>query len=283
MPKNQRYKHIYFFLFLIVLAGFFFYQESQKSSSQYLQVYFFDVGQGDAVYLRTPDNQDILIDGGPDATILSKLGKIMPFFDRKIELVILSHPQADHLTGLIDVAKRYEIGEIIWNKNLCETSLCKEWGGILQEKNISQIAPPKNRQIDFGQIDIEFFYAGKAKDVNDQSVLVKIVFDKSKLFFTGDAGLDVEEKLVKNKIDLRAQVLKIGHHGSKNASSQNFLERVNPQFAIISVGAKNNYGHPTQEVLKRLKNLKINFFRTDQDSDIKCLSNGQNLDCQKYP
>lgn len=283
MPKKRRYKNIYFFFFLFVLASFFFYQESQKSSSQYLQVYFFNVGQGDAAYLRTPDNQDILIDGGPDATILSKIGKIMPFFDRKIELVILSHPQADHLTGLIDVVKRYEIGEIVWNKNPCETSLCQEWASLIREKNILQVAPPKNSQFNFGQINIKFPYAGEAKDVNDQSVLAKVIFGKSAMLFTGDAGVDIEKNLIKQKIDLRAQVLKVGHHGSKNSSSQNFLERVNPQFAIISVGAKNNYGHPTQEVLKRLKNLKINFFRTDQDSDIKCLSDGQNLDCQKYP
>ncbi len=276
-------KNVYLFFFLIALSGFFFFQESKKSSSQYLQVYFFDIGQGDAAYLRTPDNLDILIDGGPDATVLSKLGKVMPFFDRKIELIILSHPQADHLTGLIDVARRYEISEVVWNDDPCETSLCQQWSSLLQEKNIYQIAPPKNNQIDFGQISIKFPYAGEAKDMNDQSVLVKIIFGKSMLFFTGDAGVDVEEKLVKNKIDLQAQVLKVGHHGSKNASSQMFLEKVNPYFAIISVGAKNSYGHPTQEVLKRLKSLKINFFRTDKDSDIKCLSDGQNLDCQKYP
>lgn len=280
--SSKLLKNFYFFLFLIVLAGFFFYQESQKSSSQYLQTYFFDVGQGDAAYLRTPDNLDILIDGGPDAIILSKLGKVMPFFDRKIELVILSHPQADHLTGLIDVAKRYEISKVIWNKNPCETNLCQEWSDLLQEKNIYQIAPPKNSQLNFGQINIKFPYAGEAKDVNDQSILAKVIFGKNTLFFTGDAGIGVEEKLVKNKIDLRAQVLKVGHHGSKHGSSQNFLEKVNPYFAIISVGAKNRYGHPTQEVLKRLKNLKIDFFRTDIDFDIKCLADGQNVDCQKF-
>lgn len=283
MLKNL--KNYYFVLFGLFLSTIFLWQEVEKFSDNNLKVYFFNVGQGDAAYIRTPDQQDILIDGGPDATILSKLGEVMPFFDRKIEMIILSHPQADHMSGLIDVIDRYDIGKIIWTKVQCQTGICQEWRRKISEKNISQEKVITGEVINFGKISINFFYPfsdfenKKVKDLNDSTIVAQIVYQNNSFLFTGDIDQDIEKTLVANFI-LKSDVLKVAHHGSRFSSSLIFLAATNPKYAVISVG-KNNYGHPAPQTLQNLKNQKINFFRTDQDGDIKCKGDGKKVKCEK--
>lgn len=278
-------KNYYFVLFGLFLGTIFLWQKIVWFSDNNLKVYFFNVGQGDAAYIRTPDQQDILIDGGPDATILTKLGKVMPFFDRKIELIILSHPHADHLAGLIDVIDRYEIGKIIWTKVKCKTHVCQRWQEEILQKNISQEKVKAGEAIDFGKISFNFFYPeqdfeGKEiKDLNDSTIVVQVVYQNNSFLFTGDIDKNIERKISENFF-LQSDVLKIAHHGSRFSSSLGFLKAVSPQYAVISVG-KNTYGHPAIQTLQNLKNQKVEIFRTDRDGDIKCEGDGKNLDCQK--
>ncbi|MEW6407301.1 MAG: MBL fold metallo-hydrolase [Patescibacteria group bacterium] len=282
---QNKYKNYYFALFGLFLATIFLWQEVGKFSDNNLKVYFFNVGQGDAAYIRTPDQQDILIDGGPDATILSKLGEVMPFFDRKIELIILSHPQADHMSGLIDVIDRYDIGKIIWTKVQCQTGICQEWRRKISEKNISQEKTIAGEVINFGKINIIFFHPNedfenkKIKDLNASTIVAQLVYQNNSFLFTGDIDQGIEKTLTANFI-LKSDVLKVPHHGSKYSSSLIFLKGVDPQYAVIPVG-KNSYGHPAPQTLQNLKNSKIKTFRTDQDGDIKCEADGKNINCQK--
>src|SRR3990167_8590329 len=226
-----------------------------------LEVDFFDVGQGDAIFIETPKGYQVLIDGGPDASVLEKLGKEMPFYDRSIDLIILTHPEADHITGLIEVLKNYQIGQILENGFKRETAGYKEWQRLIKGKKIRILWPN------------ETAVSSSPESSNNISVVSQLIYGQREFLFTGDIEKQVELNLAVAGIDLESDVLKVAHHGSKTSTNQLFLEKVNPNIAVISAGDKNPYGHPHQEVLERLKNVKT--YRTDQNGNIEILTNGQ--------
>lgn len=270
------------------------------SKPHFLEVTFFDVGQGDAIFIETPQRHQILIDGGPDQGILEKLGEEMPFWDKTIDLVILTHPEHDHIAGLIEVLKRYKVENILWTGVVRDTSEYKQWQYLIkeEEKQGAQITiaeaaqkviwlsaspgshPGKQKWLS-GYLEIlhpfESLEGQKPKNTNNSSVIGRLVFGKNSFLFTGDAYKSVERKLVKKGTKLLSDVLKVGHHGSKTSSSQEFIAEVLPQIAVISVGKNNRYGHPHSDTLKILHKYGIKILRTDKDGDIKIFSDGNNF------
>ncbi|MDO8639684.1 MAG: ComEC/Rec2 family competence protein [bacterium] len=263
--------------------------------SRVLEVNFFDVGQGDAVFIETPEKQQILIDGGPDSTVLEKLGKEMPSWDKTIDLVILTHPEKDHMQGLLDVLKRYKIKNILWTGVVRDTAEFQEWEKLLKEKEIKEgtkITIAKAGQIiclascsesyeKQMRLDVLFPFDDLSsqtfKDSNDTSIILHLVYKNNTFLFTGDATRSVEKKLLERGISINSDVLKVGHHGSKTSSSDNFVAAVSPAIAVIPVGKDNQYGHPHKEVLDTLKKYGISILQTDINSDIKIFSDGENL------
>lgn len=248
-----------------------------------LEVVFFDVGQGDAIFIETPKRQQILIDGGPSSFILDKLSKEIPFYDHTIDLVILTHPERDHLVGLLEVLKRYKVENILWTGIIRDTPEFKEWQReILKEKANIKIAQA-GQKIFASKAVLEILYpfenlAGQEfKDSNNTSIVSRLVFNENSFLFTGDIYTSVEKELLEKKNNLESDVLKVSHHGSKNSTSKEFIERVLPKIAVISVGKENSYGHPHQEVLEILKNYGIKIMRTDQNRDIKIISDGKEI------
>ena len=253
------------------------------NKSHYLEVVFFNVGQGDAIFIETPQRNQILIDGGPNATILEKLAKEMPFYDRSLDLVILTHPETDHMLGLIEVLKRYQAEYILWTGITRDIPDYKEWQRVVREEKANLIIAQAGQRVRIARdIYLDILYpfealGGKvAKNSNDTSVVVRLTFKKNSFLFTGDISEKVEEDLAVSNFPIQSNVLKVAHHGSKTSSSDYFLENVLPDIAVIQVG-KNSYGHPTEEVLSRLRKLGIKIFRTDKDGDIKIFSDGENL------
>lgn len=260
--------------------------------SRMLRINFFDIGQGDAMLITTPKNQTMLIDGGPNNRVLEKLGKNLPPFQKKINIVILTHPHADHVLGLIEVLRRYEAGLLILNGTELKTEIYSEFLKAAKEKNVKIIIAQEGTAIHFSdnlEFDIispdkdsgdlvfgvksESFGVG-GNDVNDSSIVGKLMFNNFSIMFMGDATSKIENKLLAYGNGLKSNILKVGHHGSKYSSSFNFLNAVSPRAAIIEVGAKNRYGHPSPATLSRLKMSDINIFRTDLDGDIKVVSDG---------
>lgn len=273
---------IFLFLTTIVVWVFVFTQESGK----FLKMEFFDVGQGDAEFIETPQRQQILIDGGPDMSVLEKLGRAMPFYDRYIDLVILTHPETDHLNGLIEVLKRYNVGAVITTGIIRDTQEYKEWIGLLEEKRIPIFIAKAGGIIDLGDnINVNIIYpfenlAGKKlSDTNNNSVVSQLVYGNFEALFTGDIEKSAENKLISAGVNLNSDILKIAHHGSKTSTSDVFLRAVNAILAVIEVGKDNSYGHPHREVLERLKNLNI--LQTGKDGDIKILSDGEKFFVKK--
>jgi len=248
-----------------------------------LEVVFFNVGQGDAAFIETPNRQQILIDGGPDSSIIRKLAKEMPFYDRTLDLIILSHPEKDHLAGLLDVLKRYKVENIIWTGIVRNTAEYDEWKKLISEEGADiKIAKAGQRIILQGKpaIFIDILYpaqdlSGQAmEDSNNSSVVARLSFNTDSFLFAGDAGKNVEEEL--DRQNIASDVLKVSHHGSKNSSSEYFIKTVSPKIAVISVG-KNNYGHPHPEVLARLQKFGIDVLITKEKGDIKIISAGNSF------
>jgi len=276
-----------YFIAILLLLNFFCWQEvfNLVKNGYILKVYFLDVGQGDSIFIETPQKHQILIDGGPDSIVLEKLQKIMPATDRTIDLVILTHPEKDHMQGLIEVLQRYSVDYILWTGIIRDSPEYQKWISVLAEE---QNQGAKIITAEFGQaitaggvkIDIlhpfEKLVGQEMEDSNDSSVVSRLFFGENVFLFTGDITTKTEQELMEEKMELRADILKVGHHGSKYSTAIEFLENISPEFAIISSG-KNSYGHPTSEVLQRLKNFGIKVLRTDLDGDIKIISDGKNI------
>lgn len=275
-----------------------------------VKLYFFDVGQGDSALIQRGDYQ-ILIDGGPDGEVLKRIGQVMPITDRKIETVILSHPHADHLIGLNQVLERYEIGSIYFNGAAHTSSQYLEFLATIKAKNVSASVPPIGQEIaPFPNAVLEFLWPGEAfqgktscddenqnaakkydssKDsdcignLNSTSIVNRFCyFDQCSLFLgdlENDGQLEMLSKTEKDKF--KAQILKVAHHGSSNGTNKEMILSVNPRWAVISVGADNNYGHPHQASLKLLSDFGIKILRTDKDGTIQFTLTESSIDLNK--
>ncbi len=277
--KNKLFRNLAS-LFIVVLLIITWVLIEEKEN-RFLKIDFFDVGQGDAIFIETLANQQILIDGGPDLTILEKLGKELPFWDRYIDLIVLTHPEHDHINGLIEVIKRYKVGGILTNGIVRDTAEYKEWKKIIKEKNIPIYIAQAGELISLdNNIKLFILYPfenllGKtSKKTNNTSVVAQLIYKDFELLLTGDIEKEVEQKLINSGIDLKSDILKVPHHGSKTSSTKDFIKAVSPILAIIQAGKDNPFGHPHQIVLERLNSNNIAVFRTDKDGDIEVLSDG---------
>ncbi len=253
----------------LLLAGIILHLRNQK-----LKIVFLDVGQGDAVLIEKGSNQ-ILIDGGPSSQKeLEELGKYIPFWDRTIELVIATHPDQDHIGGLIGVLKNYKVCEEMDNAATGDSDAYKNYLQLIDEKKIDRLRGERGMNIKLAEANLAILYPGKnlvnnPKDTNADSIVAKMTSGQNSFLFTGDFPTEQDTKIFAAGVDLAATILKVAHHGSKYATSTEFLDRVRPQEAIISVGANNRYGHPAAEVVDKLKTRGILVKRTDQLGDIE--------------
>ena len=269
------------FIISLILAGIIRYGKSQE-----LKVIFLDVGQGDAILIMQGSKQ-ILIDGGPSGQILmEKLGRYVPFWDREIEMVIATHPDQDHIEGLLDVLKNYRVDALLETTVQSESQLYQKYEELIAQKQIKKVAVTAGMKIKLDQAEMEILSpngvvpTSVVKDTNKYSILARLVFGQESFLLTGDLPEEEEKKLLQNNVNLATTILKVAHHGSKYANTNEFLEKVHPRSAIISVGKNNRFGHPTAETLDRLKLNKINIFRTDELGDIEYDCENINLNCQ---
>lgn len=294
--QNFLIRHRYYYLlFLVVVAVLVWSPVVARGGGQGLKVWFFDVGQGDAQFLDFSDGNQILIDGGPDGKALQGLGKAMAFYDRDIDVMILTHPHKDHIFGLIEVLKRYKVGKIILPKVDFESAFYKEFLEIAREKNISLEYLGSGDKIKIGEFaEFDFLspqksnddknftaenesFGAKGQDLNDSSLVSKFVFGDSAILFTGDAGENIEKEILAKEYNIKADILKVGHHGSKYSSSEEFLKAVSPEYAVIQVGEGNKYGHPTEQTISRLAVIGAKVLRNDLNGDILFTINNKQI------
>src|SRR3989338_157175 len=246
---KEFYKNLkwYFLILLFMGVMFIWYTIFQEDKENYLMVAFLDVGQGDAIFIEAPNGNQILIDAGPNREVLEELGKIMPFYDRSINMVIVTHPDNDHIGGLPSVLENYKIDKKIKLDNKKEIYL--------------KILLPDKKSNEWND--------------NDFSLVTQLIYGKNKFLMTGDISQSIENYLTYIDSDeLDSDVLKIGHHGSKTSTSELFIEKVSPEYSIISVEKDNNYGHPHQETLDTLEKYKTKILSTYEKGIIMFKSNG---------
>ncbi len=236
---------------------------------------FFDVGQGDAIFIETSTGKRVLIDGGPDWSVLERLGETLPFFDRNIDVVINTHPDIDHIGGLPSVLSRYRIGLLVLPPLTDQSGLLSSLLDTAKTRNtgLKTVVAGETMMIESGATlsvlwPPKTLPKGFSSAGNNQSLALRLVARGKSILLTSDIEEPVEKTLVAARANLRSDILKIGHHGSRTSSGTGFLLAVHPSLAIISVGKDNPFGHPRPETLKRLKDLNIPMRRTDQEGTI---------------
>jgi len=236
-----------------------------------------DVGQGDSTLIITQRHQYILIDGGPDSSVLNRLGRDLPFFAHSIDVVIATHPDSDHIAGLISVLGRYDVGVFIEPGIVHDSDTNRTLSDVVSKRGVPIRYADGPFDIILDQdtrlrvlYPLQSLVNTTTDDTNNASVVAQFSYGNVRALLTGDAPEAVEFLLIETYgSDLESQVLKLGHHGSNTSSSERFLETVSPALALISVGANNRYGHPAYRVLHRLDQLHIPFMRTDTMGDIR--------------
>ena len=255
----------------LLVWGFVF---SLPDGKLHLKVY--DVGQGDAIFLETAAGYKILIDGGPSNQVVEYLGKELPFYSKKLDLLIATHPESDHLAGLLEVVKRYKIKTLWINGGQMDSRVFKSWSALLKEKKLQQVVVYQGDKLVFpDKTQIQVLWPKKdfaSSSVNSRSVVVQISYGNFDAVFTGDADEKVQPYTSSTS---RVEVLKVPHRGSKTALNETYLSTLAPEVSIISVGAKNSYGHPSAEVVDLLKKIRSKIYRTDKNGTIEVVSNGQ--------
>jgi len=246
-----------------------------------LSVTFLDVGQGDAILIRSPAGHNILVDGGPNGeAITTALGRHLPFWDRHLHLVVLTHPDQDHLAGLVTVLERYDVDQVLAPALTDDSATVRAWQEAIAERHIPQREAFAGQWLDLGGgARLSVVYPPPdfldAADEDDSSLVLKVSQGEAAFLLTGDIGAESEASLVSNHADLRAPVLKVAHHGSRTSTSAAFLAAVAPLTAVISVGEGNGYGLPSPETLDRLGGRPV--FRTDRDGDVEMSTDGRRL------
>lgn len=277
---NTRRALIFGFLLLDALVWYSVLFHSPSGEEKF---YFLDVGQGDSELAVLSGNVKVLTDAGPDGRVISELEKILPSYDRYIDLLVISHPQLDHFGGASDVLDRYRIGAIITNGR---EGAVKEWKQFVEKAeahNVPFIVLGAGDSIRHRESEIAILSPSNelvgSGELNDTGLVERFTTPRFTALLTADIGASVEQYLLKRLPEsaLKSHILKIGHHGSKYSSSDEFLRAVDPRIAVIEVG-KNRYGHPTRDTLERLiKNTTARIFRTDQDNTVEVVSNGRAL------
>lgn len=276
---KKKYTVILTIIFMILAGAFELFQGTVAiTPSEDLKVHFLDVGQGDSIFIELPTNETILI----DASIKDASNKIINYLREenvsKIDYVFATHPHSDHIGGMSAVIKAFDIGQIYMPKAVTTTKTYENLLLTIKDKNLKiKAAKAGNTIIDTDDLKLVVLAPNQDsyESLNNYSIVLKLTYKEKSFLFMGDAETLSEKEITG---DIQADVLKVGHHGSRTSTSQAFLNKVNPSYAVISVGLNNDYKHPHQEVIDRLEKKNIKIYRTDQNGDIMFTTDGYNID-----
>ncbi|MDV5112060.1 ComEC/Rec2 family competence protein [Clostridium perfringens] len=287
MDKKKKIISSIIGIIVVLLAGYFgidLTQDSKVPKDSKLMISYMDVGQGDAAYIKVNGN-DILIDAGPRSNSKELLEQLKAKNIDDFELVIATHPHEDHIGGMVDVFKEYEVKAFYSPKITHTTKTYENLVKAVKDEGLKTKELKGGTVIDLGEgAKFEVFTPQKSEyeELNDYSPIMKLSFGDTSYLFTGDAEkLAEEEALAKYKTSLDSDVIKFGHHGSSSSSSNAFIEAVSPKYGIISCAKDNKYGHPHRETLDIIKKYNIKTFRTDTDGEIILTSDGKSINFNK--
>lgn len=276
-------KNIRFYLLTgLFIINIFIWYAVLRNENDYLKVVFLNVGQGDAIFIEAPNGNQILIDGGPNKSVLRELNKIMPFYDRSIDVIIATHPDKDHIGGLPEIIDRYFIDFILESGVKNDTGISLAFENAVSRNKIKQIFAKRGMRVNLGRgvfLNILFPDRGVGEiESNTASIVAQLVYGNTKFMLTGDSPKTIEDYLViLDGEKLKSDILKVGHHGSKTSSSEIFLGFVSPKYSVISAGEGNSYGHPHKEVIDALNQFASIILNTQNSGTIIFKSDGENI------
>jgi competence protein ComEC len=253
-----------------------------SESAQYLTVRFLDVGQGDAIHVETGDGVELLIDGGASSGVLRELANGRDFFDKYIDIVVSTHPDTDHIGGLSDVLERYEVGAIMETEVEHDAEAARAFARAALDEGAQIISAQAGQEIQLGASTTIRILSPQGDttswESNTASIVVQVVYGDIEFMLTGDAPSSIEDYLVSfYGAPLSSEVLKLGHHGSKTSSSEIFLNTVKPDYAVVSAGKDNRYGHPHAEVIARTREAGAEILSTAEQGTIVFKSDGREV------
>ncbi len=251
------------------------YEKSIEQKDFGVEVYFMDVGQADSILIKNEDKY-MLIDAGNNEDGLLLVDYLKSLNVKKFDYVFGTHAHEDHIGGMDDIINNFAIDYFYMPDVITTTKTFEDVLDALESKNIYFDTPKIGDKINFGDAIIDVLYVGESEDdLNSSSIVLKLTYGNVSFLFTGDATSEVEKALLNS--DIASDVLKVAHHGSKYSTTLNFLKKVNPSYAVISVGKNNSYNHPGKEIIERLSNLGIKIYRTDELSTIIFKTDGNNI------
>jgi competence protein ComEC len=269
---------------LFLANGFIWYAVFAEERGEHLTVAFLNIGQGDAVFIEAPNGRQMLIDGGPDKSVLRELSDVMPFYDRSIDVVMATHPDLDHIGGLPDVLARYEVDTVFRSGATGDAGAFEALHSEIKDSGAKTVLARRGTiiwldeergiyvRILFPDRDVTNF------ESNDASIIAQLVYGDIEFMLTGDAPQTIEQYLIALEGEaLESEVLKVGHHGSRTSTSEFFVGYVSPQYAIISAGADNRYGHPHAEVLATISAFGIEDLGTYEEGRVLFQTDGTTL------
>lgn len=254
--------------------------EESASKSGLLVVNFIDVGQGDGILIRTPDDKFILVDCGPAEAEQSFINFLKSQSVREFEYVFFTHPHADHIGNAVKVLQEFKVKNVYMPN---ATTTTKTFTNLLNEldkrKDIKVTEAKAGQKITVGDVKIDILSPSKDKysDLNEYSIVFKLTYKEKSILFTGDAYIENEKEMIAAGYDLKADILKVGHHGSDSSTSTEFLNAVKPKYAVISCGVDNSFGHPHKSTRENITNAGAKLYRTDEDGTITLYTNGTEI------
>ena len=280
---NKR-KIVFIFILLAACDVFLWHSVVFGGSNDATTVHFFNVGQGDSHLIELPGGAQILIDGGPDGRVLRELANVVHPADRYIDVVLLTHADADHVGGLPEVLRRYEVGAFVYNGRGADSDVWRELSDLIKAKEVPVVVVGEGDRLAWGEHELSILNPGLAllqsAAPNDAAIVSILTGGGIKTLFTADIAFTTENYILE-KYDLDVDILKVAHHGSKFATSPAFLEEATPKVAVVQVG-KNRYGHPTQEVLNRLQAALVRLYRNDRDGTVSVSAHGDSLRVERH-
>jgi beta-lactamase superfamily II metal-dependent hydrolase len=279
LRNNRKQVVIVFLVALNIIVFAFLFARTPK---QVLTVAYLNVGQGDSILIQSPVGNTMLIDAGSNKLVLQRISEVLPYFDRTIDVAMQSHPDRDHIGGFPDILNRFSVLTFLEPGVESKNSIDDEIDRIIKEKNIPHFLARAGQVIDLGGgAQFKIFYPDKdvsGAETNEASIVGELRYGETCFLFTGDSPAKIEEYLVEvYGAGLKCTVLKAGHHGSKTSSSEIYLNSVRPQYAIISAGKDNSYGHPHSEVTDRLQKAGVKILSTIELGTITMVSDGKNI------
>ena len=278
---SKKFKNSIFSIIIIIIlsvfSGLFINENNSIDINDDLEIHFIDVGQGDSTLLVSK-GEAILIDGGERFASSKVVSYIENLGITEIKYIIATHPHSDHISGLIGVMNKFKVNNIIKNEENISTGIYDSFLKKSNEKNIKEIIPKHGDEFIFGEAQFKIIGPTAYNfDTNNNSLAIRVTHGENSVLFTGDGEKLEESTLMYTGMNIQSNILHVGHHGSRNASSTEFLNEVNPDYGIISVGKDNIYGHPHREALDRFKKQNIKILRTDILGDILMISDGKDV------